>query len=260
MKKSFYLGIDIGGTKINGLLLNAKTFKWRFVLHIDTPKNRKNFLKKLGQEIEKVRQENDLIGIGVGIAGIIDIKSGIVIKAPNLSFLDKWKAKKYFSQFSKKVKIDNDSRCFLIAEKTMGSGKKYNNAIGITFGTGIGGGIIIGGKIYYGKNFGAGEFGNMIINTNRNFEELAGKKAFLKMGDRSRVVGVGVANLINIFDPEVVILGGGGIFTGGIKIKTVWKIAQKYIMSPLAKKTPIIKGKLGEYSQAIGAALLMKIK
>ena len=260
MKNKFYLGIDVGGTKINGVLLNAKTYKWRSAFCIGTPKSREDFLKKLGEEIEKVKQRRDLTGIGAGIAGIIDIKSGIVIKAPNISFLDKWRVKKYFAQFSKRVKIDNDSRCFLRGEAFLGAGKNYKNIVALTIGTGIGGGLMINDKIYYGSHNTAGEFGHMIIGDKKSFERLGAKKAFLKMGDTSKIIGLGIADLINALDPQIVILGGGGIMKAGVKIETVRKIAKKYVMSPLSKKTPIIKGKLGEYSQAIGAALLMKIK
>ncbi|NCQ02717.1 ROK family protein, partial [Candidatus Wolfebacteria bacterium] len=87
-----------------------------------------------------------------------------------------------------------------------------------------------------------------------------GKEAFLKKKDYHQVIGAGIADLINAFDPEIVILGGGPVMSGSVKIKKLKKIANRSVMSPLAKKTPIVKGKLGEYSQAIGAALLFKIK
>jgi len=258
----FYLGIDIGGSKIKGVLLDKKKNQWFLGFNIATPKNKKKFLKVLEQEIYKLLQKKKIIGIGVGLPGIVDRKHGLLIRAPNLPFLNNWQARKFFSKFSKNLKFDNDSRCFVIAESVLGVGRKYRNIIGITIGTGIGGGIIIDGKIYYGAGNGAGEFGKMIINLQsqisnlKTFEQVGGKKAFLKYGDRSKIIGVGVANLINILDPQIVILGGGGITSGGVKIKTVQKIAKKYIMSPLAKKTPIVKGKLKDNSQAIGAALL----
>jgi glucokinase len=252
----FYLGIDIGGSKIKGVLLDKKKNQWFFGFNITTPKNKKSFLKVLEQEIYKLLQKKKIIGMGIGLPGIVDIKYGILMKAPNLPFLNNWQARKFFSKFSKNLKFDNDSRCFVIAESIFGVARKYKNIIGITIGTGIGGGVIIDGKIYYGAGNGAGEFGKMIIDNDKTFEQVGGKKAFLKYGDRSKIIGVGVANLINALDPQIVILGGGGITSGGVKIKTVQKIAKKYIMSPLSKKTPIVKGKLKDNSQAIGAALL----
>ena len=99
----------------------------------------------------------------------------------------------------------------------------------------------------------------MIISKGKSFDQLGAKGAFLRHGDRSEIIGIGVANIINILDPEVVILGGGGVAGDKVKIEIVRKTAQKYTMSPLAKKTPIIKGELGENSQAVGSAMLFRI-
>jgi glucokinase len=260
MKKTFYLGIDVGGSKIRGVLLNKSRNQRPFAFQVKTPKNRKLFLEILEKEVRKTLQKRKIIGIGIGLPGIVDVRRGLFVKAPNLPFLNGWQAKKFFKKFRVKTKFDNDSRCFLRAEAFLGAGKKYKNIIALTVGTGIGGGIMINRKIYYGEKFGAGEFGHMIINNKGTLEKLGGKEAFLKKKDYHQVIGVGIADLVNAFDPEIVILGGSPVMNGSIKIKKLKKIAQKSIMSPLAKKTPIIKGKLGEYSQAIGAALLMKIK
>ncbi len=257
--QKIYLGIDIGGSKIRGILLDSSKKKWSFAFNVITPKNRKKFLKILEREIARVIKGRKIAGIGIGLPGIVDIKNGILIKASHLPFLNNWQAKKFFLKFNKNLKFDNDSRCFVISEAMLGVGKGYKNIIGITIGTGIGGGIVVNNKIYYGKHYGAGEFGKMVIDNKKTFEQLGAKKAFLKTGDTSKIIGIGVVNLINILDPEIVILGGGGIYSGKVKLGTIRKTAGKYIMSPLGKKTPIIKGKLGENSQAIGAALLFKI-
>lgn len=260
MNKSFYLGLDVGGSKIRGVLLAVRENRYIFVFEAKTPKNRKLFLKVLEREIWKIIQSKNIVGIGIGLPGIVDMKRGVLIKAPNLAFLNGWQAKKFFSRFKIKTKFDNDSRCFLRAEAMMGAGKKYKNIIALTIGTGIGGGIMINRKIDYGKHFGAGEFGHMILDSRGSLEALGGKKAFLKKYDYHRAIGLGVSDLVNAFDPEAVILGGGPVMSGSVQIEKIKKVARKYIMSPLAKKTPIIKGKLGEYSQAVGAALLLKTK
>jgi len=267
-EKKFYLGIDVGGTKIKAILLDRFKNQWFLAFNIPTPKNKKSFLSVLNKELNNLKRNKKIIGIGVGLPGSIELKRGLLLKAPNLAFLNSWQAKKFFSKFNTRIKIDNDSRCFLRAESILGAGKNYKNIVALTIGTGIGGGLMINSKIYYGRHNGAGEFGHMIIQIQNSklkvksyeWENLGAKEAFLKYGDRSRIIGLGVANLINALDPEIIILGGGGIMQGGVKIETVKKNAKKYIMSPLAKKTPIVKGKLGEYSQAIGAALLMKTK
>lgn len=254
-----YLGIDIGGSKIKGVLFDSRKNQWFPVFNVKTPKNKKGFLIVLDREINKIIQKKKIAGIGIGLPGIVNLKRGILIKAPNLPFLNNWQAGKFFSKFKVKTKFDNDSRCFIIGEFRLGAGRNYKNIVGIGVGTGIGGGIVINNKIYYGKNYNAGEFGHMIIDGKKNLEQMGAKKAFLKYGDRSEIIGIGVANIINILDPEVVILGGGGVAGDKVKIEIVRKTAQKYTMSPLAKKTPIIKGELGENSQAVGSAMLFSL-
>ena len=258
-----YIGIDIGGTKIKSIVFDAKNKLIKKETTIKTPKNKKDFLNQLGKIVLELGKGNKIKGIGVGLPGVVGYL-GILIKAPNLPFLNNWNARDFFRKYKIPVKIDNDSRCFLRAETKSGAGYGHKNIVGLTIGTGIGGGIIINGKMYQGKTNSAGEFGHTIFQEEgrkeKSFEELGGKEAFFKFGDRSRIVGIGVANLINAIDPDIVILGGGGINNGSLKMDVIKKIAKKYIISPLAKKTPIVKGKLGDKAQAIGAALLFNEK
>jgi len=259
----FYIGLDIGGTKIKGIIFDIKNKLVKKEITIKTLKNKKDFLKQLGKIVLELEKGSNIKGIGVGLPGVVGYL-GALVKAPNLPFLNNWNARDFFKKYKISVKFDNDSRCFLRAEAKLGAGRGYKNIVGLTIGTGIGGGIIIDGKMYQGKTNSAGEFGHTIFQEEtrkekeKSFEELGGKRAFFKFGDRSRIIGIGVANLINTIDPDIVILGGGGINNGSLKMDVIKKVAKKYIMSPLAKKTPIVKGKLKDKAQAIGAALLFK--
>ncbi|MCR4275705.1 MAG: ROK family protein [Candidatus Wolfebacteria bacterium] len=271
----YFIGIDIGGTKIKGVVFDAKNKLIKKEITFKTSKNKKDFLKQLGKIISELEKGNNVKGIGVGLPGVVGYL-GVLVKAQNLPFLNNWNARDFFSarggsalggkKYKIPVKFDNDSRCFLRAEAKLGAGCGYKNIVGLTIGTGIGGGIIIDGKMYQGKTNSAGEFGHTIFQEEKrngkekSFEELGGKKAFFKFGDRSKIVGTGVANLINTIDPDIVILGGGGINNGSLKMDVIKRVAKKYIMSPLAKKTPIVKGKLGDKAQVIGAALLFNEK
>lgn len=265
----YYLGVDIGGSKIKAVLLNGLNRQKPKLFIIDTPRGRKRFLQKLEALILKICAGKRLTGIGVGVSGMVDRESGILVKAANLPFLNGWNVEKFFLRFAKNVRIDNDSRCFLRGEAAWGVALGLKNVVGVALGTGVGGGIIIDGKMYYGKNYGAGEVGHQILQVKslkpvlsgvegfkvKSFENLAGRRAF-KKGDQSYIVGIGVANLINILDPDMVVLGGGGISSGKVKLDTVRSFAKQYIMSPRAKSTLIVKGKLGDAAQAVGAALL----
>lgn len=250
-----YLGIDIGGTKIRGALFNVGLKRILSKFTVFTPKNRVDFLKILNEEVIKIIGNNKINGIGVGLASTVG-KHGFLGRTSKFPFMGKWNAEKFFKEFNKNVMINNDSRCFLRAEALFGAAKNKMNVLAITIGTGIGGGIIIDKNIYAGSSNSAGEVGHMIIGGEKTFENLAAKKAFQRYGDRSKIVGIGVANLINILNPDIVILGGGGILSGKINIKTIRSVAKKFIVPPLAKKTPIVRTKLGDLGPAIGAAAL----
>ncbi|MEK7172854.1 MAG: ROK family protein, partial [Patescibacteria group bacterium] len=158
-----YLGIDIGGTHTRAVLLNGLKKQKPNCFVIDTLQNKKDFLDVLRKFIESIIRGKKITGLGAGLPGIIDPKRGILSKAQNLPFLDGWDAEKFFKQFGALAKIDNDCRCFLRAETEWGSAQGYKNVIGIAIGTGIGGGIMLEGKMYAGSHNSAGEFGHTII-------------------------------------------------------------------------------------------------
>ncbi len=267
---AYYLGIDIGGTKIKAALFNGLGKQKPRLLFIDTPKNKKNFLRGLDIFITEILaksdfpKKSDFGGVGVGVPGTVDPQKGVLLRAKNLPFLNGWNVKKFFQKYSLRVKVDNDSRCMIRAEAAWGVARGHKNVVGLAIGTGIGGGIIIDGKIYRGSRNIAGEFGHTIIHAPhakfpvQSLEELAGKSAFEKYGDRSEIVGMGVVNLIRSFDPDIVVLGGGGVASGAVKIDKVRRFVKNYIRSPYVRKTRIVKGKLGDEAGAMGAVLLFR--
>ncbi|MEK7636445.1 MAG: ROK family protein [Patescibacteria group bacterium] len=250
------LGIDIGGTEIKILCTTAPGERRGLALTIKTLKTKRRFFDALSQAVKSVIAENSVVGIGIGAPGIVDPKRGILMHAPNLLFLNGWNIKRFFKKFKVPIKIDNDSRCFLRAEAFAGAGKGKKYIAVLTIGTGIGGGFLIDGRVYFGKHSGAGEFGHMVVNQGKTLEQLAGKRAFKKLDDKNEIVGIGVANIINAFDPEVVIIGGGALYAKRLQISKICLVARRYIMSPIGKKTPIVAGRIGEYAGALGATLL----
>ena len=180
----------------------------------------KEFLDKLQiiieQLIKKAGGQKNLKGIGCGIAGALDLEKGIILNAVNLRFLNKLNIKNWLAKkFNCDVKIDNDARCFLRGEYLFGAGRGYKNIIGITLGTGIGGAIIIGGKMVYGANGSAGELGHMVIDRGKDLESLTVKQArklkFSKIAVKEfeKNLRIGFSNIVNILDPEIIIIGGG---------------------------------------------------
>ncbi|KKS25239.1 MAG: Transcriptional regulator [Candidatus Yanofskybacteria bacterium GW2011_GWC2_41_9] len=266
INKKYIIGIDIGGSKIIAALVKGAQIFHK--IKIPMPKNKKDFFDKLekviGELIKKAGGKKNIRGIGCGIGGALDLEKGIILSWSNIKFLDKLNIKSWLKkQFNYEVRIDNDAKCFIRAEYLFGAGKGYNNIVGMTLGTGVGGGIIIGGKMIYGANDSAGEIGHMIINNGKDLEETTVKQMrklkFSKIAAKEfeKNLGIGLANIINILDPEIIIIGGGAAKTVEAFILKARKIAEKFIVSPQAEKNvKILKGKLGENAGAIGAAAL----
>ena len=266
INKKYIIGIDIGGSKIIAALVKGAQIFHK--IKIPMPKNKKDFFDKLekviGELIKKAGGKKNIRGIGCGIGGALDLEKGIILSWSNIKFLDKLNIKSWLKkQFNYEVRIDNDAKCFIRAEYLFGAGKGYNNIVGMTLGTGVGGGIIIGGKMIYGANDSAGEIGHMIINNGKDLEEATVKQMrklkFSKMAAKEfeKNLGIGLVNIINILDPEIIIIGGGAAKTVEAFILKARKIAEKFIVSPQAEKNvKILKGKLGENAGAIGAAAL----
>ncbi len=249
----------------------VKSGKVFYKIKLSTPKNRKKFCRELQtvieQLIKKAGGQKNIKGIGCGTAGALDLKKGVILKVANIKMLNGFNIKKWLQKkFSCKVKIDNDARCFLRGEYLFGAGKGYENLVGVTFGTGVGGGIIINGKMVYGANDSIGELGHMVINEGKDLEALTVKQVrklkFSKISVKEfkKNLGIGFSNIVNILDPEIIIVGGGAAETVGKFLPEIKTITNKLIISSKSRKNvKILVGKLGEDAGAIGAATLFNI-
>ncbi|MFA6106643.1 MAG: ROK family protein [Patescibacteria group bacterium] len=282
IQKKYTIGVDIGGTNMRAVLFDGEKVIADYELA--TPKdNLEHFLIMLKALVEPLieRAEADqakIKGIGLGVAGVINQKDRRVVKSPNLPIIDDSKlAFLLESKIKIPAMIDNDANCFVRAEGTLGAGKKAKNVYGAVIGTGIGGGWWHEGKVYAGWHGGAGEPGHMIIDykegitleeayhklTQGNPAQLAeeayrgdtlAEKVFSEIGHD---LGVAFANIVNILDPEIIVIGGGVVESSDLFLKQAKKTMAKYVFSPEAKKIKIVKSELGNLSGAIGAALLV---
>ena len=276
----YSVGIDIGGTHIRTALYGKGSARPLRTFEINTPKTKTKFLAALNVLVATLAGKKKLAGIGVGMRGTVDAKRGILKEDNKLPFLNGWRVEYSFKKWHIPVAIENDARCFTLAEARYGAGRGYKNIVGVTIGTGIGSGIIVNGVLDTGNHGGAGEIGKMVIELGnpsthsiasgssreirgttglrvKTFEQLAAKRAFQKLGDRSKIIGIGLANIINTLDPDVIILGGAGGLNKNVHLTTVKKIANAHVKPALRNKTRIVKGKLGEFAQCLGATLLL---
>lgn len=280
-KKQYIIGIDAGGTKMSAILLDGEKILEEFALA--TPKdNIDHYLVMLKALVEPLferakKDDVEIKGVGLGIAGVINYAETKVLGAPNTPIIEGVEVgKKLEEMLHTPVRMDNDSSCFTRAEALMGAGKGYNSVYGITVGTGIGGGWIKDAETFKGAHGGAGEPGEVIIDYDNgiNLEEayhkltqnnpksvaeeayrgdvLAGK-TYAEIG---KYLGITLANIVNIINPEVFIIGGSVLESGDLFLNETKKNMKKYIFSDEAKEVKVLKGKLGKQAGAIGAALL----
>ncbi|WP_026951073.1 ROK family protein [Algoriphagus mannitolivorans] len=152
------LGLDIGGTGIKGgVLVNGHLEDIR---SIPTPaQESKEFILKTISDFIKTYEHYDFVGIGIGIPGLVDTREGVVLGLANIPSFQHVELKKYLTEiFQKPVFINNDANCFAIGVHKYGVGRPFKNLVGITLGTGTGGGIVINGHLYSGVFSAAGEW------------------------------------------------------------------------------------------------------
>lgn len=280
--KNYTIGIDVGGTKMTGVLFDGN--KVLADLTLATPKDDlSHFLimvKALIEPLEE-RAKKDKVkisGIGIGVPGILDLAGTKILRCANLSLLDGIKlGDELKNRFNYDVIVDNDANCFTLAEALLGAGKNFKNIYGLTLGTGIGGGWWINEKIYEGSHGSANEPGHMIVNLDQKMDiedsyhkltqnnpaqlaeeayrgDILAEKAFEEVGNN---IGAVIVNLIKLIDPEIIIIGGSVVESGDLFLNAVKKTIKEYIPRPEARQTKIVKSKLGSFSGAIGAALLI---
>jgi len=281
MKKTYTIGVDIGGTKMLAILFDGKNIIADYELA--TPKDTyEHFMIMLNALIEPLfdKAQQDKVSvelIGIGIAGVIDKKDRKILNSPNIEIINNRKiAADLEKQLETKILIDNDANCFLRAETTIGVAKKYKNAYGFIIGTGIGGAWWLNNEIYDGCSGGAGEPGAMILDCSKHItiedayknliqnialklseESYAGDPLAQKLFDElASILAIMVSNVINLLDPEVIVLAGGTVNASDLFLSKMKKKTREYILSPEGKKIKILKTKLEKYAGAIGAALL----
>jgi glucokinase len=259
MAASKVIAVDLGGTNLRVALVEGN----RVLKYVKnpTPKTKNELLNLMVDSISQVITK-DVKAIGVGSPG--PLANGVILNPPNIPFKN-FNLKKFLeNKFKKKVVIENDAKCVALAELKLGVRKK--NFIILTLGTGIGGGIIIDNKLYTGSHGYAGEVCGLVIDNGKHFEtlwkekrgnimELFKNKEKNKLEKISKYLGQGIASLINVFDPEVVVLMGGARESGKPFLDMIKKHAKEYVVLPTM---PDIKWSKIEHPGILGASLLVK--
>lgn len=166
----YYIGLDIGGTKCAAVLGEEIDGKMKILdkIRFDTyPNTPDQILTLFDQFIEKKIDSYDIQGIGISCGGPLNSKLGLILSPPNLPGWDNIKVTSHFQDKWKiKCRLQNDANACAVAEWKFGAGKGYNNIVFLTFGTGLGAGLILDGRLYSGTNDMAGEIGHISISKN----------------------------------------------------------------------------------------------
>ncbi|MEO8908614.1 MAG: ROK family protein [Gemmatimonadaceae bacterium] len=325
VKERYIVGVDLGGTNI---VTGAMPLDGSREIAMQTRPTLADggagsVVERIADMIEAVIAQtiaetgagrSDVLGVGIGSPGPLDRENGIVIVTPNLG----WKDFPLRDEISKRVHLDatldNDANCATLGEFWCGAAVGGRNVVGMTLGTGIGGGLILEGKLYHGASDVAGEIGHTTIDSTgrlckcgnygcleayasgpaiaeRAREALRGDEGqsillamaggnpkkitaqtvyeASKKGDSlarevvretARFLGAGVSNLLNIFNPDTVVLAGGVTQAGDALFEPLRAEVRRRAFKPAVEACRIVPGALPLSAGVVGAIATFKMQ
>jgi glucokinase len=312
----FVLGIDIGGTNLvvgsvaedgSAVVAAASEATHSEAGATDVVDRLVGLAERAIATTRREAPGAEILGVGVGAPGPLDTRRGIVLLTPNLGWVNLPLRQIIHDRLGLPAALDNDANCAVLGEWWVGAARGARHAIGITIGTGIGGGIIIGGQLYHGASDVAGEIGHTTIDTEgrrckcgnygcleayasgpnialRAVEELeAGAESRLRalvggdlrkitaqtvyqaaadgdelalevVNDTAKFLGVGIGNLLNVFNPEVVVVCGGVTLAGDHLFEPLRREVARRAFKPAVAACRIVPGELAGTAGVYGAA------
>ncbi|HEX8976674.1 MAG TPA: ROK family protein [Solirubrobacteraceae bacterium] len=311
---STVIGVDLGGTKVALARLSGNELG-ESMLEPTADADSASVVEQLAAMIERARGE-DLRGVGIGVPSVVEFETGRVISSANIPLADVPLRDVLGERIGVPVFVDNDATVAALAEAHDDElNMVARDLVMLTVGTGVGGGLVLGGRIYRGATGGAGELGHTLIGT-RLDGHIAAPEKFPQKGsleyaaaglalDRlatecaeqhpgsklaglrdkdGRVtgeqavqcardgdewaaatvemwgerLGIGIANAINTFDPDEVVIGGGAARAGDLLLGPARRIAAGFVLPGLGSKTEIRVARHGVRAGVLGAALLAR--
>lgn len=290
----YRIGVDLGGTKTEVLVLDPEG-RERLRERRPTPRAEgyAAILETIAALVETARASlpaSAVWTLGMGIPGIIDQASGLVINANTTELIDRPLARDLTERLKHPIAIENDANCFIMAEARQGAARGYDFAFGVIMGTGCGGGLYTGGGVRSGPHGIAGEWGHVSIDPaglscwcgnrgcietkisgsgverghrERTGEALSMKEILLfareRPGEARRTFemflddfGRALGGLISILDPDVIVLGGG--LSNIDELYTIGLERVRQYAFHRALRTPVLRNQLGDSAGVFGAA------
>ena len=290
------IGVDVGGTKIlAGRVSRDGAIEQRHELPTPTI-SEPALLEGLANAVEQLLAA-DVTGVGFGIPSTIDQRTGTAVSSVNIPLTDvdlrTWGA----DRFGVPVGVDNDANAAALAEWAAGAGRGTRHMIMLTLGTGFGGGLILDGRVYRGAVGAAGELGHMVVEhdgvpcqgacTGRGHIEgyasgrAADARAAAALGagvdphelvaralagdaaahdvlvDVGRRLGSAMGSLVNVFNPELIVIGGGfGAAAGELVLEPARAVVAREALPPARDLVRIVLAELGSDAGLVGAGLI----
>lgn len=320
--EKFIVGVDLGGTNVGvgALSIDGKTLYARHTEPTLAEQGADAVVDKMVRLINTVIEETlaatgasraDCLGVGVGAPGPLDRELGLVVTTPNLGWTNFPLRQVIADRVGLRATLDNDANCATLGEWWQGAARGGKNVVGMTIGTGIGGGLILDGKLYHGSSDVAGEIGHTTVDltgrrckcgnygcleayasgpsiAERAREALAGDSTSVlpqmaggnldnltaatvydaaKKGDAialevvretARFLGTGIANLLNVFNPDVVVIAGGVTQAGESLFEPMIREVKRRAFKPAVESCRIVPGQLPGTAGVVGAVATFK--
>ncbi|GAB3196794.1 ROK family glucokinase [Nocardioides hungaricus] len=296
---ALFIGVDIGGTKVLAAAVSSTGRVLRTARRETPGSRVEARLVEdaLTEAVEEIAGPRRPSAIGIAAAGFVDAQGERVRFAPHLPWRDEGVRARLAERWSAPVVLDNDANCAARAEVVYGAVGDAGDAVVVTLGTGIGGAVVLDGAVHRGYNGMAGEFGHMqVVPGGRECEcggtgcweqycsgnaltrfvrehggpELAGPEvtaaaeagdpvALEAFADVGAWLGVGAANLVAAFDPEIVVVGGGPSIAGDLLLEPARAALRESLVGAEHRTVPpLVRAALGPEAGAIGAAYLAR--
>jgi glucokinase len=307
MADACVIGVDLGGTKLLAGTVDAELRVHHRAYRLA---RRDAVLEIIVEAVQEAREATDreVVAVGVGMPCLIEPRRGVAMACNHLPLVDVPVRDLLAERLDLPVVIDNDATAALVAETRWGAARDARNAVMLTIGTGVGGGLLVEGRVLRGASGAAGELGHVVIDadgppcpgncpgrgcleafvsgpalalegarragehpesglgaalasgraiTGPLVTELAhdgdvvAREAFLTLG---RHLGVGISNLVNVFNPEVVVVGGWLVAAGDLLLEPARAVVVERALVPARDEVRIVAARFGEESGMLGAA------